>query len=73
MFFRHKDINILNVPPTLSIFMSLCRKNINTLTTTQIQPLLLDYHPEHDEEDGHFDEDSGEGNDDNDAGGGDDD
>jgi hypothetical protein len=52
--------------------MSLCRKNINTLTTTQIQPLLLDYHPEHDE-DGHFDEDSGEGNDDNDAGGGDDD
>ncbi|KAL3827268.1 hypothetical protein ACHAXA_004743 [Cyclostephanos tholiformis] len=29
-------------------------------------PLLLDYHPEHDE-DGHFDEDSGEGNDDNDA------
>ena len=47
-------------------------KNINTLTTTQIQPLLLDCHPEHDE-DGHGDEDSSEGNDDNDAGGGDED
>ncbi len=49
MFFQHKDINILNVPPTLSIFMSGEHKNINTLTTTQIQPHLLDCHPEHDD------------------------
>jgi hypothetical protein len=47
-------------------------KNINTLTTTQIQPLLLDCHPKHDN-DGHSDEDSNGGNNDNDAGGVDDD
>ena len=60
-------------PPHVVYDMSGEHKNINTLTTTQIQPLLLDCHPEHDDDDGHGNEDSDEGNDDNNAGGGDDD